>query len=81
MLPFDRNAKESNLRLTHLPTRLLLAASMVALAACSGRQIYQSATGWRQNECQKVLESGERARCLETANKDYDGYRREKGEQ
>lgn len=54
---------------------------MVALAACSGRQIYQSATGWRQNECQKVLESGERARCLETANKDYDGYRREKGEQ
>ena len=59
-------------------TVLLIAASIPALAACSGKQIYESATGWRQNECQKILESSEHTRCMESANKDYDSYRREK---
>jgi len=56
----------------------LIGASLLALAACSGRQIYQSAAGWRQNECQRILENAERARCLESANKDYDSYRKER---
>jgi hypothetical protein len=51
----------------------------LALAGCSGRQIYQSAAGWRMNECQKILEGAERARCLQSANKDYDTYKKEKG--
>jgi hypothetical protein len=57
---------------------VLILASMLVLAGCSGRQVYQSATGWRQNECQKILESAERARCMEQANKDYDTYSKEK---
>ena len=36
---------------------MLILVSMLALTGCSGRQIYQSAAGWRQNECQKILES------------------------
>jgi hypothetical protein len=56
----------------------LIAALLLALAACSDRQLYQSAAGWRQNECQKILENAERARCLEAANKDYDSYRKER---
>jgi hypothetical protein len=52
---------------------------MLALAGCSGRQIYQSAAGWRMNECQKILDDAERARCLQSANKDYDTYKKEKG--
>jgi hypothetical protein len=52
---------------------------MLVVAGCSGRQVYQSAAGWRQNECQKILEDAERARCMEQANKDYDTYSKEKG--
>ena len=50
----------------------------LGLAACSGRQLYESAAGWRQNECQKILESADRARCMETATKEYDAYSRQK---
>jgi hypothetical protein len=56
----------------------LILASMLILAGCSGRQIYQSAASWRQNECQKILEGAERARCMEQANKDYDTYNKER---
>ena len=58
---------------------VLVISLVMALAGCSGRQIYQSATGWRMNECQKILEDAERARCLGSANKDYDTYKKEKG--
>ena len=57
---------------------LFILVSMLVLAGCSGRQIYQSAAGLRQNECQKILESAERARCMEQANKDYDIYSKER---
>jgi hypothetical protein len=70
--------KECKLELTRSRIRLLIATSMLLLAACSGKQIYESAAGWRQNECQKVLESAERTRCMEAASKDYDSYSREK---
>jgi hypothetical protein len=57
---------------------LPILAWTVAVAGCSGRQIYQSAAGWRQNECQKILDGAERARCLDSANKDYDTYSKER---
>lgn len=57
---------------------LPLLALALALTGCTSRQVYQSAAGWRQNECQKILEDAERARCMESANKDYDTYRKEK---
>ena len=61
-----------------LRTSLLIFMLTLLLAGCTGRQIYDSATGWRQNECQKILESAERARCMESANKDYDSYKKAK---
>ena len=51
---------------------------MFGLSGCCSRQIYESATGWRHHECQKILEDAARARCVEQAGKDYDTYRREK---
>ncbi|MEO8007950.1 MAG: hypothetical protein ABI728_05450 [Betaproteobacteria bacterium] len=57
---------------------VLMVLSIGVVAGCSGRQIYQSAAGWRQNECQKILEDGERARCMQQANKDFDTYSRER---
>lgn len=57
--------------------RGLVLLSILVASGCSGRQIYQSAAGWRLNECQKILDDGERARCVQQANKDYDTYRKE----
>ena len=57
---------------------ILSCAVIAALCACSSRQIYNAGAGWRQNECQKILEGAERARCLESAGKDYDTYSRER---
>jgi hypothetical protein len=56
----------------------LIVISMLVLAGCSGRQVYQSAAGRRQNECQKIMEDSERARCMEEANKDYDTYSKQR---
>lgn len=48
------------------------------LAACSGQQMYDSAAGWRQQECDRITDAAERGRCLETANLEYERYRRER---
>ncbi|WP_018230983.1 hypothetical protein [Methyloversatilis universalis] len=48
------------------------------LAACSSQQMYDSATGWRQQECDRITDAAERSRCLETANLEYERYRRER---
>ena len=52
---------------------------LVALlaSACTSRQMYDSAAGWRHHECDKLLGDAARARCIETASKDYDTYRKE----
>lgn len=48
------------------------------LAGCSGRQIYDTAAGWRRNECDRIVDAAERSRCLETADLDYDRYRHQR---
>jgi hypothetical protein len=74
----NRRVKEFKLRRKH--SRILSVAVLaLMLSACTGRQVYQSAAGWRMNECQKILEDAERARCMQSANKDYDTYKKEKG--
>lgn len=45
--------------------------------ACTERQLYDSAAGWRQSECNKILDDAARTRCMETANQDYDRYRKQ----
>ena len=59
---------------------ILLCAALVAgsVSGCSSRQLYNAGIGWRQNECQKMLDGADRARCLETANTGYDTYEKEK---
>ena len=58
----------------------LLCSVMLAalpITGCTGRQVYDSAAGWRQSECNKILDDAARAKCMETASKDYDRYRKE----
>ena len=53
-------------------------AVLLGLAACSGEQVYNSAQGWRENECNKLLDPARQQACLEQARKPYDDYRKEK---
>lgn len=80
MKAMPRISMNGNNRMPFTASRSSLAilVSALVLAACSGRQVYESAAGWRQNECQKILEGADRARCMETANKDYDTYNKQK---
>lgn len=54
---------------------LLLAALLGG--GCTHRQVYDSAAGWRQNECNKILDDAARTRCMQTATRDYDRYRKD----
>lgn len=53
-------------------TWLMLAA---LAAGCTSEQIYNSAQGWRRNECYKLGDLDQRERCLKDANRPYDAYR------
>jgi hypothetical protein len=41
-------------------------------SGCTAKQVYESAQGMRQNECNKIVNPDERAQCLETANTSYE---------
>lgn len=60
--------------------RLIAAITVLTcvLAGCSSRQVYDGAAGWRQNECDRIVDAAERSRCLDTANLEYERYRRER---
>ena len=59
-------------RAHHWPL-LLLAASLAG--GCTSEQVYNSAQGWRRNECYKIGDLAQRERCLTEANRPYDAYR------
>ncbi len=71
-----RGSRESRLRPFGLAGAGFLGA-MLLLGACTSRQVYDAGAGWRQNECNKSIDAGERARCMETATRDYDAYRKQ----
>jgi hypothetical protein len=52
----------------------LLAASMLLACACSSQQLYDSAAGWRENECMQILDTPRRERCLKEARAAQDEY-------
>ena len=58
---------------------LILASVTLAalLAGCSTEQFYASGQDWQRNECNKLLDSQERGRCLKNAGTPYDRYKRQ----
>jgi hypothetical protein len=63
--------------MTRVLCALLIALSALSLG-CTRRQVYDSAAGWRQNECQKLIDQEERTTCMESAARDYEAYRKER---
>lgn len=51
---------------------------VLLLVACSGRQVYDAAQGWRQSECNHEVDAQERQHCLDEAAKTYDRYERQR---
>lgn len=47
------------------------------LAGCSAADFYASGQDWQRNECNKLLDSQERGRCLKNAGTSYDSYKRQ----
>jgi hypothetical protein len=63
-----------------LPSRRGARAVTVLLAvwlavACSSKEIYDAAAGWRRNECYKIGDPDQRERCMKEADRPYDAYR------
>ena len=60
------------------PALILICLTVsAALSGCTSRQLYNAGQGWQRNECNKLLDQGERERCLREANTTYDDYKRQ----
>ena len=58
---------------------LLIMLSVLIIAGCSSRQIYDSFQYEQRNECMK-LPGSQYDECLERVNKPFDQYERERNE-
>jgi len=48
-----------------------------ALAACSSQQLYAVGQEWQMQECRKIPDTAERARCERSAATSYERYQAE----
>ena len=58
-----------------LPERAVLTLLIVAVAACSNKQLYEASHQNRLQECDKLVTS-QRQSCLEEYSESYEEYRR-----
>jgi hypothetical protein len=54
-----------------------LALASLGLSACSSQQLYGAGQGWQRAECNKVMDSQERSRCMASASTSYEEYRKQ----
>ena len=54
----------------------MIAILMTAAGGCTSQQLYDSAAGWRENQCMKILDTPRRERCMKEANQSHDEYRK-----
>ncbi len=60
-----------------LSFRALWLVSAVAMAGCSSQQLYSSGQAWQRDKCNKINDSIERNKCLESARVSFEKYQRE----
>jgi hypothetical protein len=54
----------------------MIALLMAAASGCTSQQLYDSAAGWRENECMKILDTPRRERCMKEAQQPYEEYKK-----
>lgn len=62
-----------------LKLTLFTALLLTLLQGCAAESVYNAAQGARMNECTKIADNVERARCYDSATQSYDRY--EQGQQ
>jgi hypothetical protein len=63
--------------MTMLRDTLLCILVVVGGAGCSSQQLYGGGHAWQQQECSKLMDAQERNRCMASAKRSYDEYKRE----
>ncbi len=58
-------------------TALVMAALGLGLSACSSPQLYAVGQEWQKQECRKIPDMAERARCDKSAATSYERYQAE----
>ena len=56
---------------------LTSACILLAMAACSSEQLYQTGRSAQREECNKLQDPLQRERCFKDADTSYDAYKRE----
>jgi predicted amidohydrolase len=51
---------------------------LAALPACTSHQVYGAGQNWQRNECNRIPDSQERSRCLDSAATSYEEYQRQR---
>jgi hypothetical protein len=52
----------------------------MCLSGCSNEQVYNSLSGAKESECQKIVDANERNRCLDAAKEPYGKYQQRREE-
>ena len=55
---------------------IAILASVVA-GGCSSQEVYGAGQAWQRQECSKMTDSQDRGRCMASASRSYDEYKRD----
>lgn len=44
---------------------------------CSSQQLYSTGQAWQRNECQRIIDTQERSRCMQSTARSFDDYQKE----
>ena len=62
-----------------MPKLTLTTLIFALLQGCAAENVYNAAQGARLNECTKIADNAQRARCYDSATQSYESY--EQGQQ
>jgi len=52
-------------------------AVLITATGCSSQQLYGGGQAWQRNECQRIQDSQERKRCMDSAALSYEEYQKQ----
>jgi hypothetical protein len=53
---------------------------LMLITGCSSQQAYSTGQAYQREQCNKINDNNERARCMEDANKSQEEYQRQQKE-
>jgi hypothetical protein len=57
-------------------TRVVASLLVPALSACSTEALYGTTQAWQRNQCERLMDRGDRERCLSRTAVPYEQYKR-----